>query len=174
MYLKSFSTEVSLTKNSTIVHSYRGSLSSDLSENVFNFIENMVTKKCSELDKSAKTSTAEIFHNINQIEWYIGRLYLIGKEISALEKRYNGTFQYCEGKSSTFSLQLNIERKQGCAIVATFEICEAYPFMIPIVELHSDEKCIDIKALERHLMKSSKPGFGYISRTCNLLFHSVV
>ncbi len=169
MSTKSLSARVSLNKDSQNVSCTP--LSSVFSENVLSFIESSVTQKCEKLCNATTrmATSCEIFEKVNQIEWYIGRLSLSGREITGLEKRYNGTLRRSGEMCSTFTLQLSIKTKQLCAIAASFEICEAYPFVLPTVELSSNEECIDIKALERHLMKSSRPGFGYLSRTCHTI-----
>ena len=145
------------------------SISPEFSKNVLKFIDICLTQKCKDMCKCTKAPSKEIFQTINQIEWYLGRLTLVGKEITTLEKRYQGAFIFYEEKHLPCVLRLNIQTKQRNVIVASFDICEAYPFVISSVELQSKDDCIDIKAMERHLMKSSRPGFGYLSRICNTI-----
>lgn len=146
---------------------YNLSISPKFSKNTLKFIDSCLTQKCKDICKGTKAPSEEIFRTMNQIEWYLGRLSLVGREITTLEKRHQGIFIYYEEKHLPCVLKLNIQTKQRNVVVASFDICEAYPFVIPSVELQS--KDVDIKALERHLMKSSRPGFGYLSRICNTI-----
>ncbi len=161
-------TEVSLIEENDEYES-NALVSSEFSKNTLDFIEKRISNKCHNLCHGKFSSSTETFQNISQIEWYLSRLALVGKEITLLEKRYNGELKVFNERKSCFLLDLNIPTKKQCLVVARFEICEAYPFIVPAVDLYPKGNSIDVRALERHLMKSSRPGFGYLSRTCNTI-----
>jgi len=111
-------------------------------------------------------STLGICTAIHHIEWYLGRLDIIGKELSMLEVRYSGSLQRTKD-SSSYQLELLIKNKStGNAVQTLFEIGDSYPFAGLDVDISGE---VDIDALERHLTKNAKPGFGYLSRACDVI-----
>jgi hypothetical protein len=144
----------------------------ELSSGVMAYVEQNMSKKCEELSSRILDSSSDIFNILNHVEWYIGRLALIGKELSVLERRHMGVLSRKVEKDgvSSCALNLTIETRGGQKVEASFEIGEAYPFAVLDVDLALLNKAdIDINLLERQLTKTSKPGFGYLSRSCDII-----
>ena len=51
-------------------------------------------------------------------------------------------------------------------IICSFIIHDLYPFGLLDIKLASN---VDIQSLERQLIRKTKPGFGYISRICDMI-----
>ena len=116
------------------------------------------------LDSSLK-SPSEICSVIHHVEWYLGRLDIVGKELSMLEVRYNGKLKKLHG-SDKYHLELSIPNKARGAIIETnFEFGDSYPFAMD-ADISGDANMV---SLENHLIKSAKPGFGYMSRSCDVI-----
>ena len=110
-------------------------------------------------------SSSLICHVVHYIDWYISRMEITGKELSMLENRFKGKL-YTSGKDGSHNLELRFAQQSGHeVIVGCFELCDSYPFAGLDITIKGD---VEVEALERHLSKNSKPGFGYLSRTCDV------
>lgn len=129
------------------------------------FVERVETMR-KELSASNLTSSSDISNIVNHTEWLLGRLDIIGKEISMLELRHSGTLQRAQN-SLMYYFNLSIKNKpKGICVNTTFDIGEWYPFALDIVISSND---VDVNALERHLIRNAKPGFGYLSRCTDVI-----
>ena len=129
------------------------------------FAERVETMR-KELSASNLTSSSDICNIVNHTEWLLGRLDIIGKEISMLELRHSGTLQRAQN-SLMYYFNLSIKNKpKGICVNTTFDIGEWYPFALDIVISSND---VDVNALERHLIRNAKPGFGYLSRCIDVI-----
>jgi len=136
--------------------------------NAVAYVEYCMEQICKDVNRFALYSSADMIHAVNHVEWNLGRLSLIGKELNTLQRRYKGSLKKCDDTS--FMLELNIETKLGHRVDALFNICESYPFAVLNVDLSVDEGSdFNIGSLERQLTKTSRPGFGYLSRSCDII-----
>lgn len=118
-----------------------------------------------DLSSSQLRSSSDIVENVHRIEWILGRLDIIGKELSMLEVRYSGSLKRSK-TSTSHDLNLSIKNRSTETMVNTiFEIGEWYPFALDM-DISGD---IDVIAMERHLIRNAKPGFGYLSRACDVI-----
>jgi len=117
------------------------------------------------LSASSLKSPSEISSVIHHIEWYLGRLDIVGKELSILEVRHNGHLKKSPDNDN-YHLELSVLNKARNTIVETvFEFGDTYPFLMD-VDISGD---VNIISLENHLTKTAKPGFGYMSRSCDVI-----
>lgn len=118
-----------------------------------------------DLSASSLKSPSEICSVIHHIEWYLGRLDIVGKELSILEVRHNGHLKKSPDNDN-YHLELSVLNKARNTIVETvFEFGDTYPFVMD-VDISGD---VNIISLENHLTKTAKPGFGYMSRSCDVI-----
>ncbi len=118
-----------------------------------------------DLSLSQLNVSSDIVEVVQRTEWFLGRLDIIGKEISMLEIRYNGSLKRVES-SALHALNLSIDNKPtGKTVETTFEIGDWYPFVLD-VDVSGD---VDTLSIENHLTQNAKPGFGYLSRTCDII-----
>jgi len=121
---------------------------------------------CREINRLPLSSPSEISHTVHYLEWYMGRVEISGKELSKVIYRYKGILQQSNAKSFQLSIQFFNLGGNTQKIKARFEIGDAYPFAPLPVEFEGD---VDVKLLRRQLLKSCKPGFGYLSRMCDTI-----
>ena len=129
------------------------------------FLKERVLALQKHISASSLQSPSEIWSVIHHIEWYLGRLDIVGKELSILEVRHNGNLKKspCSDK---YHLELSVLNKARRTIVETiFEFGDSYPFAMD-VDISGD---VNIVSLENHLTKNAKPGFGYMSRSCDAI-----
>lgn len=119
-----------------------------------------------EITSSELKSSSEIIDKVHQMEWFLGRLDIIGKEISMLEIRHSGKFERSSESSTCYDLYLSIQNKSTESWVkTTFEIGDWYPFVLDM-DISGE---IDVIDMERQLIKNAKPGYGYLSRACDVI-----
>ena len=141
---------------------------SKFSCSVLSFFSDKVRAFREDLKKLTLKSTSDISTTVRHIEWFLGRLDIIGKEISMLESRYSGKLQRNPDNVSSYQFELILTSKSKSKVVkALVEIGESYPFAALGIDLSGDIPIND--ALKRHLVKNAKPGFGYVSRVCDVL-----
>ena len=151
---------------------YSTKINSEYSSSALNYIEHSMSATCKEISSRILDSSSDMFRVLNHVEWYLGRLALIGKELTVLERLHMGTLKRNIGVKgfSSHLLNLTVKTREDKEVAASFEICESYPFAVLDVNISFlDEASLDMKLLERQLRKTSKPGFGYLSRTCDVI-----
>lgn len=108
---------------------------------------------------------------LQRLEMLHGRLEMTANELFALQKRYGTMLEVdAVGSKSDFLLSVNFTSLRGSmAMQATFELNTLYPFAPLNVSLDDREGKVDVDLLRRQLVKNAKPGFGYLSRTCDTI-----
>lgn len=133
--------------------------------NVKSFFTQKVSNLRKNLSKRPLAGLSEICALIHHVDWYLGRLHLIGKELSLLEARYDGVLEKTSN-SELFRFQISVlNNASGKVLNTIFELGDSYPFSFDII-ISGD---VDIIGLEKHLTKNAKPGYGYLSRTCDII-----
>lgn len=116
-------------------------------------------------------SGSNIGEFLHRLEMLHGRLEMTANEVFVLQKRF-GTLLEADpfGKASAFLLSVDFKSLRGpTALRATFELNSSYPFAPMKVSLDDPQEKIDVESLRRQLLKNAKPGFGYLSRTCDTI-----
>jgi hypothetical protein len=107
----------------------------------------------------------EIGACFRQLEWKLCRMQRIGAELAALKRRYKGALFVSEGNILLFEVEF-ADSSRSKSLLVTFEISDTYPFTPISFELGGEA---DIESIQGFLDKSAKPGFGYLSRTCEII-----
>lgn len=136
-----------------------------LTSNVLAFYSYKVNELSRMLSGLVLKEKSDISGVVQGIECYLSRLEIIGKEISRLELRYGGRFQLIDG---VYRLSVSILNKfWRKKIYAHFDVSDAYPFAALNMNIDGD---FDIDyGLERQLLRSACPGYGYLTRTCDMI-----
>jgi hypothetical protein len=116
-------------------------------------------------------SGGNIGEMLQRLETLYGRLEMTANEMFALQKRY-GTMLEADPVGNKSDFLLSVDFKSLCgsmAMRATFELNTLYPFTPLNVSLDDREGKVDADSLRRQLVKNAKPGFGYLSRTCDTI-----
>ena len=114
---------------------------------------------------------SDIVGFLEQLEMLHGRLEITASELFGLQKRY-GTLLEADpvGRKSDFLLSVDFQSlTDSTALRATFELNSSYPFSPLNVSLDDREGKVDVDSMKRQLVKNAKPGFGYLSRTCDTI-----
>ena len=125
------------------------------------------------INKTKLNHGSDIVGFLQQLEMLHGRLETTASELVGLYKRYSSGGILMEadpvGKKSDFLLSVDFTSlsDDSTALRATFELNSFYPFAPLNISLDDREGKVDVDSMRRQLVKSAKPGFGYLSRTCD-------
>jgi hypothetical protein len=136
------------------------------------FIKARVSTMIKSVSKSALSSISEIGMLLQRLEWTKGRVEHTANELSSLQRRYKADVKTDpDGTSkSDFLVQMVFPCSSNKdKLFATFELTAAYPFGELHVSLDSECGQMDVEALRKQLMQNAKPGFGYMSRACDVI-----
>ena len=113
----------------------------------------------------------DIGKSLQHLEMMHGRLEMTANELFVLQKRYNTIMEADPvGKRSDFLLSVDFRSLRGSTTLrATFELTTSYPFAPLNVSLDVIDGKVEVDSLRRQLIKNAKPGFGYLSRTCDTI-----
>ncbi len=108
---------------------------------------------------------------VRQLEWARGRIESTAQELTALQKRFDLFLETDgDGGVSEFLVKVSFEgREKDSGLVTTFELNASYPFGPLNVSLEPGNSDMNLGLLQRHLTKNAKPGFGYLSRACDVV-----
>ena len=133
------------------------------------FLQRQVATLCDSISQHRVDSTKHIGSFLRQLEWKLGRMECTASELATLIKRYQAVLQLSED-SSTVQLEVEFAGHSGSKkLRATFDITDAYPFAPLNVRLDTFEEKVDVETMRKFLIKNAKPGFGYLSRTCDCI-----
>ena len=113
----------------------------------------------------------EILGFLQQVEVLHGRLEMTAAEMIGLQKRYDTLLEADPiGRKYDFLLSVDFKSlSDSTALRATFELNASYPFAPLNVSLDDHECKVNVESMRRQLVKNAKPGFGYLSRTCDTI-----
>jgi hypothetical protein len=126
---------------------------------------------CSKASKSILEEGCRIGGFLRDLEWALCRLEHTASELVMLQRRYNDVKLSNEDSCGSSSLlQVEFVDRSGYALLsAKFEISRSYPFAPINVELAAYDGCVNVEGLQKYLINHAKPGFGYLSRTCDVI-----
>jgi hypothetical protein len=133
---------------------------------ILSFLEQRAANLCTMACKERLDKPTQIGPFLRQLEWDLGRVEHTALELSMLERRYTAAIS-----PNPSSVELKIEfasQTKDAKLLATFELSAAYPFS-PLNVCLDTEGQVDIEAMQKLLIKNAKPGFGYLSRTCDVI-----
>ena len=129
-----------------------------LSLSAASFLKRKTGEVIAKCQKTSLRDPSEIGPLLQNLDWRIGRLEHLAVELSAVASDYQSNVLF-GGKEVALEVEL-----AGCLV--TFELNALYPFLPLTVRIDVFErKGINVKALQRHLVKRVKPGYQYITRT---------
>lgn len=137
------------------------------------------TKEVCQKISSTNLAGADVGKTLRQASWELSRAAATADEISKLHRRYDArllTKNAVGAKRAEFELEVQFENKgvRGAnKVVARFEISETYPFSLLNMELDVLEGDVHIDGVHANIVKTAKPGFGYLLRICNVISASV-
>lgn len=123
------------------------------------------------VNQSILSSPSDIGSLLQRLGWEIGRLEMTANELRTLQSRYVASLEAAPLLSKAkflFSVEFK-HRKKSAELKASFELVDSYPFTPLNVSLDTVTGNVDVDALRRQLIKNSKPGFGYLSRACDVI-----
>ena len=144
----------------------KGSLSKD---GVEKFISERLKEICNTSTCCIQT-TNQISKVSQHVSWKLRRLDLIGKELMQLISRYDSILKHEYNEGNNYFI-LNTDFESTCGsnrIRASFDIGYAYPFSSMEVSMEVVKGEVDIDELSRQLLNTVRPGYGYLSRACNI------
>ena len=135
------------------------------------YLRSRASAMCDKLSSQSVASPHRIGDILRQFELQHGRLEHTASELAMLHRRYNAILAPSQiPGSSNFQVEVDFSSSSSSAkLSAAFELTESYPFTPLDVRLDTFEGKVDVEGLRRLLIKNSKPGFGYLSRTCDVI-----
>lgn len=124
------------------------------------------------INKTQLKHGSEVMKFLHQVELIHGRIESTASEMFGIQKRY-GTLLEADpvGKKTDFLLSVDFTSQSdvSTALRATFELNASYPFAPLNVSLDDREGKVNVESMRRQLVKNAKPGFWYLSRTCDTI-----
>jgi hypothetical protein len=152
-----------------------GTMEANRLATVSSFVQVRVASLCGKVCRQTLHGLSEIPPYLRQLDWELGRLEGTAKEIAVLKERYRNQVSLNRvTDSSHFHLKIHFTSLSGQSqLGASFEVREEYPFSPIIVCLDTFSEKINVEALQQLLVKNAKPGFGYLSRLCDIVAASL-
>jgi len=108
---------------------------------------------------------------VRQFDWTLARVESTSRELNILQKRFGLSVEMDPNHdAAVFVVRVPfVGTLQNNLLVASFELNASYPFGPLNVSLEPGRSDMDLAFLQKHLMKNAKPGFGYLSRACDVI-----
>ena len=117
--------------------------------------------------KTVVKSSAHIRSHVQDFSWGLARLDVLGNEVQNLLQRYKGEVVLGAGTRDVTLRVLFESANAGLSV--DFSIPVVYPSLPLAVKMDVKSGDFDTEALHRVLKKNAKPGFGSLSRACDIL-----
>lgn len=148
----------------------RGAKREKLSEDAAVFMNARLSFVTGVLSKNERRATEDVQGLVRHLDWTIGRIEATARELAILQQRFKIRLERNpDGRSNDFLLHVCFDNSSESGLVTTFEVNPSYPFGPLHISLEPGRSTVDLGYLQRHLMKSAKPGFGYLSRACDVI-----
>mmetsp|Transcript_28868 Transcript_28868/g.78207 ORF Transcript_28868/g.78207 Transcript_28868/m.78207 type:complete len:732 (-) Transcript_28868:1304-3499(-) len=141
------------------LHIYNGTIAS--------FLEMTTKKLAHKSQQSCAKGPIRIRHHLQKYTWLLGRLDIVAKEFQVVQRRFRGKL-YRNGAEGSFSFIVEFESEKS-TIVADFTIEPVYPSFPVEVRLDLISGQQDLERVRKALVKNAKPGFGSLSRACDII-----
>lgn len=138
------------------------------SEQVKEYLDQRISLYFQQLHDKIFPSCYTVQEIILNVGSFMNRLQLIGNEISKLLRRFTGKLSWSDDFDVLWLSLLFVHRKNTSKseLVACFRLDLSYPYSPLEVDLSGD---VNTEDLEQHLIKNSKPGIGYLTRSCDVI-----
>eukprot|EP00977_Amphora_coffeiformis_P003680 scaffold710_cov171-Amphora_coffeaeformis.AAC.49 len=154
------------------------SRNSEKYKNVMELVSSRTKRVCEKLS-TPTLAGADVGKVLRLASWELYRAKTTADEICKLQRRYDARIIATKmaGKTcAVFGLEVQFKKKgmHGAGKVAAhFELSELYPSCLLHMQLDVLEGDVDIDDVHANLVKTAKPGFGYLLRICNVIAASV-
>ena len=137
---------------------------------LFNFASKRLKSICNNMDCKFNSSE-QIAPTVQLFDWKLRRLELIQKELFRLRSRYETILNYELDETEDFFVFVVdfVNKSSTKKLRASFDVGAAYPFTPMEVSLEVLEGDLSIDDLSRQLISTTRPGYGYLSRACDIL-----
>jgi hypothetical protein len=134
---------------------------------VARFVDGQTAQICTMINNTSLSSASEMSQYLRHIDVLLGRLHYTAMELAKVQRRYEVQLGPV---SSPLYFILNFASSSNDSKFSTkFELNLGYPYCPLTSWFVENTKDIDTELLERMLIKNAQPGFGYLSRTCDIL-----
>jgi hypothetical protein len=118
-----------------------------------------------------KANPTQIGAFLRRNGWDLYRIELTASELALLQRRYRATLSSnLSGEGNAHILEVDFQsRTTTRTIRGSFFISDAYPFDALNTQLVLLEGETELDELQQLLVKNAKPGFGCLSRTCDVI-----
>jgi len=131
------------------------------------FLDTSTKRLMESAQQSTATGPVQICEHLQKYTWLAGRLDLIAKEFQVVQRRYNGILHRQSGDVFSFLVEFESERS---TVTADFRIeCAHYPSFPIEVRLDLILGKQDLGVIKKSLLKNANPGFGSLSRACDII-----
>lgn len=130
------------------------------------FIEACMNRLANSVQLSPLESPLFISNHMLKCMWLMGRLDIVANELQVLLCRYKA--KLVRKEVDVFALSAHFEGLSSSVLVE-FEVDPTYPSLPVDVRLDLTGGQSDLSALRRSLIKNVKPGFGSLSRACDII-----
>jgi hypothetical protein len=130
------------------------------------FLDANVQRLSDSLSGDSRQSASTVAQNIQSYMWSLGRLDFTAGELQGLLNRYKGKFLRTGARS--FVLTVDFEGRVS-KLSVDFEMALTYHSLPLEVNMDVWEGDIDFEGIRKALVKNAKPGFGYLSRACDIV-----
>lgn len=110
--------------------------------------------------------TSKIGEKVQHYAWSAGRIDQTAGELEHLLRRHSAKLLRTGNFSFTFSVEFE---SRSTKLTAEFPIELSYPSLPLGVKFDVWKGSIDVKALRKNLVKTTTPGFGSLSRVCDII-----
>jgi hypothetical protein len=132
---------------------------------------------CKKLCSASLQGMESVGDTLRQAGWELHRAELTADDLYGVHRRYDANLSVVhptQGKPPAFELQIKFENASKSSKVATFfEVEESYPFSPMIAEIDVVKGDANVDALHQAVVKTAKPGFGYLARISDVIAASL-
>jgi len=139
-------------------YKYSPSVAAFVKARMQRLVEETAAKNGSNLTVSGMKTT------LQTLEWQIGRLELLAKEVQRMISHHEGML-YRNNGDETFGIRFDMGDKLRVKILLSNSFAHG-PIDLTMDQIGDD---IDVSRIRRQLLKNSKPGFGSISRAIDVI-----
>ena len=130
------------------------------------FLDTCVRRLAENMTAEILQSPSALSQNIQNYVWSLGRLEFTAGELHGLLSRYKGALH----RTGAHPFVLTVEFEGDASKLSVDFVMEfCYPSRPLEVKMEIWEGNIDFKGIETALIKNAKPGFGYLSRACDIV-----
>jgi len=140
------------------------------------YVKSHLESLCKRTSGEKLASQGDIAPVLQRVELELCRLETTTREITSLQGRFRAKFEREKdgGCGEDFNLSLALVGHDGeLAVSASFLVSRSYPFGPMETSITPTKGGMNLDSLRRQLIKTAKPGFGYLTRTIDVIRASI-